>query len=561
MAKINSKYDAAIIGAGHNGLVAAAYLGRAGLSVLMLERNPYIGGATLSSYPFAGVEAKLSVYSYLISLFPQKIVDDLGLSLRLRSRGTASYTPGFDNGNYVELLVSNTLADRTRKSFEVLTGGTADYRGYLKLQAMRTLLAKKLWPTLLDPLRSKADLKSGLSREERQAWDAYIENPIGNVIEEHISNDLIRGMLFTDAKIGVSTYPHDPTFLQNLTYLYHIIGRESGEWCVPVGGMGTLASSLKVAALESGATIISSARIDRLELGEKDPVLRFETDTGMQTVEAGYALCNAAPVVLNRLTGTPAAPRRAIDEGSVVKINLLLKRLPRLRSGTCSSREAFEGTFHIDEGYDQMTEHYRQAAAGVLADRPSGEMYCHSLTDDSILSDHLNAQGHHTLTLFGLDMPYAIFAQDNERLRAEVLQKYLSGINQFTLEPIQECIAEDAYGKRCIEIKTPVDLEREIHLPRGNIFHNALSWPFAEKSDEVGTWGVETNHPKIFICGSGARRGGGVSGIPGHNAAMKVLGQIKGARDRNAYGSHVPYRFQPGLWLKRLAGDPKSQWP
>jgi len=523
MGKIKSKYDAVIIGAGHNGLVAAAYLGRAGLSVLMLERNSCIGGATVSSRPFKGVNARISVYSYLVSLFLQKIVDDLGLDLRLRSRHTASYTPSFDHGKLVELLVSNTSAERTRASFEGLPGGAADYKGYLKLQEMQTRLAKKFWPTMLEPLRSKADLMSGLDREEQEAWDAYVENPIGHVIEAHISNDLIRGMLFTDGKIGVSSYPHDPTLLQNLTFLYHIMGRETGEWRVPVGGMGTLTASLEAAARESGATIVSSTWVERLGISEDEPVVSFETETGVQTVEARYVLCNAAPVVLDTLMGQPPEPVRAIDEGSVVKINMLLKRLPRLRSSARSPREAFEGTFHIDEGYDQMTEHYRRAAAGQLADRPSGEMYCHSLTDDSILSDHLNEQGYHALTLFGLDMPYAVFEQDNERLREEVLEKYLAGINQFTQEPIQECIAEDADGRSCIEIKTPVDLEREVHLPRGNIFHNALTWPFVGGVEEAGTWGVETNHPKVFTCGSGARRGGAVSGIPGHNAAMKVL--------------------------------------
>jgi phytoene dehydrogenase-like protein len=240
-------------------------------------------------------------------------------------------------------------------------------------------------------------------------------------------------------------------------------------------------------------------------------------------VEARFVLCNAPPPVLDRLMGKPPLPARAIDEGSVIKINLLLKHLPRLRSETCSAREAFGGTFHIDEGYDQMTENYRRADAGLLADKPGGEMYCHSLTDDSILSEPLRKQGYHTLTLFGLDMPYAVFERDNETLRTEVLQKYLSGINQYTREPIEECLAEDAEGRKCIEIKTPVDLEREVHLSRGNIFHNALSWPFAGSDDQVGTWGVETEHPNVLICGSGARRGGAVSGIPGHNAAMKVL--------------------------------------
>ncbi|MEZ5276620.1 MAG: NAD(P)/FAD-dependent oxidoreductase [Opitutaceae bacterium] len=523
---IKPRYDAVIIGAGHNGLVAAAYLGRAGLSVLVLERNPCIGGATQSSRPFCGVDANLSVYSYLVSLFPRKIVDDLGLDLRLKSRNIASYTPLLDGGELTELLVSNTSTTRTRESFLSLPGGAADYDGYLKLQELQSSLAKVLWPTLLEPLRLKTDLVAGLNRKERLAWDACIEHPIGRVIEKHISNDLVRGVLFTDAKIGVSTHPHDPSLIQNLTYLYHIIGRGTGEWCVPVGGLGALTRSLEAVAREHGVEIASSARVDRVHVDDRNPVVAFETGKGSRLVEARYVLCNAAPTVLDRLLGKAPAPLRAIDEGSVVKINMLLKRLPRLRSRTVSAVDAFGGTFHIDEGYDRMTENYRKAAAGRLAERPAGEMYCHSITDNSILSDWLNEHGYHALTLFGLDMPYSVFEKDNARLRSEVLDRYLSGINQYMDEPIQDCMAEDADGDPCIEIKSPLDLEREIHLPRGNIFHNALTWPFAEDADEAGTWGVETGFGKVFLCGSGARRGGAVSGIPGHNAAMKVLGPI-----------------------------------
>ena len=388
---------------------------------------------------------------------------------------------------------------------------------------MQLAIAKKLWPTLLQPLKAKSDLMADLNQEELEAWDALIETPLGEAIEEHVSNDLIRGMLFTDAKIGVFTHPHDSTLLQNLTYLYHIIGRGTGEWHVPVGGMGSLTASLTQSALESNVTIVTEAKVTKVQTDNQNASLTFEKDGKHHHVDGRFILNNAAPKILDSLIGNPPKSIRAIDEGSVVKINLLLKKLPTLRSTLTNPLDAFSGTFHIDEGYEQMTDNYHKAAAGQIAEHPAGEMYCHSLTDNSILSDRLNQQGYHTLTLFGLDMPYSLFEKNNDQLRSNVLERFLAGINQYTKEPIQECIAQDSNGAPCIEIKTPVDLEKEIHLPRGNIFHNALTWPFAEENDEAGSWGVETDLPNIFTCGSGARRGGAVSGIPGHNAAKKIV--------------------------------------
>jgi phytoene dehydrogenase-like protein len=93
-------------------------------------------------------------------------------------------------------------------------------------------------------------------------------------------------------------------------------------------------------------------------------------------------------------------------------------------------------------------------------------------------------------------------------------------------DPIEDCLWVSPSGEPCIEAKTPLELEAELGLPGGNIFHRDLAWPFVDDEADVGTWGVETEHPNVFICGAGARRGGGVSGIPGHNAAMAVLNRV-----------------------------------
>jgi phytoene dehydrogenase-like protein len=213
----------------------------------------------------------------------------------------------------------------------------------------------------------------------------------------------------------------------------------------------------------------------------------------------------------------------AEDEGSVVKINMLLHKLPRVKAAGISPAEAFAGTFHINQRYSQMQTSYKQAAAGQLPDALPAEIYCHTLTDTSILSPELAGRGYHTLTLFGLDVPYALFERDAEATKQAAVRRYLHGLNEFLEEPIEECMAADARGNPCIEAKSPVDIERELQMPRGNIFHNALSWFFAQTPGEIGSWGVETEHHRVYICGSGARRGGAVSGIPGHNAAMRVL--------------------------------------
>jgi phytoene dehydrogenase-like protein len=196
--------------------------------------------------------------------------------------------------------------------------------------------------------------------------------------------------------------------------------------------------------------------------------------------------------------GAPPAPR---PEGSQLKVNMVLDRLPRLRSGD-DPAVAFAGTLHVDESYSQMTLSHRQAVAGQIPDRPPAEIYCHTLTDGSILSAELRREGYHTLTLFGLDMPYRLFESDHDAVKAEVLRRYLAGLNRLLAEPIEECLACDVNGNACIEIKTPQDLEGDLALNRGNIFHAAPSWFFADDPDGAGTWGVETPYPRIYRCGS-----------------------------------------------------------
>jgi phytoene dehydrogenase-like protein len=224
--------------------------------------------------------------------------------------------------------------------------------------------------------------------------------------------------------------------------------------------------------------------------------------------------------VLESLLGNHEAGLPA-PEGSQFKVNMLLRRLPRV-SGI-EPEEAFAGTFHINEGYAQLQRAYEQAAAGRIPELPPCEIYCHSLSDPTILAAELREAGAQTLTLFGLHMPARLFRDDPHQVKAAALQATLRSLNAVLAEPIEECLWRDGGGSPCLEALTPLELEDELAMPGGHIFHRDLRWPFAERDEEVGRWGVETELANVWLCGAGARRGGGVSGIPGHNAARAVL--------------------------------------
>lgn len=525
---MKTSYDVVILGAGHNGLVAASYLARAGLSVLLLEKNNYIGGATTSKKVFPDYEAWLSRYSYLVSLFPAKIIRELGLDLELRRRATGSFTPYQKDGDHDGLLISNVSDEVSRESIVRLTGSDREFERMQKFYRLARFFAERVWDSLLEPLVSKEEMAKRFADDDTagEAWRGLAEEPLGVALERYLENDLLRGLVFTDAKIGVLTHPHDPTLLQNRCFLYHLIGNKTGEWKVPVGGMGAVARELEKAARKSGAEILSGVEINAIDLAGKKQSVKFQREGKTETVESRFLLVNFGLNVLSKLLGETYQPDPT-DEGSVFKINLLLRRLPKLKAKHYPVEEAFCGTFHIDEGYAEMNRSYEEARAGRLPERLPSEIYCHTLTDDSILAPDLRGQDFQTLTLFGIDTPWSLFAKDNQAMSQKAEEKFLAGINRWLDEPLEDCLAYARDGRPCIESKSPVDLEDSLGLFHGNIFQSAPTFPFAASAEQVGTWGVETKHECVFLCGSCAHRGGAVSGIPGHNAARKVLELIR----------------------------------
>jgi phytoene dehydrogenase-like protein len=496
----SKKFDVTIIGGGHNGLVAATYLAKAGKSVVVLEANPEIGGASQSVQTFPEYEAHLSRYSYLISLLPDKIVSDLGLSFECISRDVSSYTPYENSG----LFVSRQWDEKTADSFKEIDPSGHEAQAWQDFYAEVAEFAQKIAPTMLEPLKSRSELKAAINLPA--TWEYLIENPIGDVINERFKNDVVKGVVLTDALIGTFASAFD--MQANICFLYHLIGNGTGEWKVPRGGMGALVNELHRVATEAGVEIKVNSKVVSIE--SNDAGVTVATESG-ETYQSDFLLSNAAPQVLAKMRGKPQP--QSLD-GSQMKINILLKRLPKLKSGI-DPKLAFAGTFHANETFSQLEQSFQEAQAGVMPTKMPLEMYCHTLSDPSILSEELQAAGYQTLTIFGLHTPASLFDADNEAARQIALESALESINEYLAEPLEDVIA-------AIEVKTPLDIEEAIALPRGNIFHKDLSMPFREDST-ASSWGVETDDPRIFICGAGAIRGGGVSGIPGHNAAMAVL--------------------------------------
>ncbi len=508
--------DVVIVGGGHNALVAAAYLAQSGRSVTVLERLTDVGGAAVSTEAFSGIDVRLSRYSYLVSLLPQKIIADLRLDVRLLRRRYSSYTPNPLGGP--GLLVDNGDLEATDASFASL-GAVADSTAWHSLADRIGHLAGTLFPTVTEPLLTRAEMR-GMLRDDA-LWDAVVEQPIGRLVERTFSHDLVRGVVLTDALIG--TFADPATDLAaNRCYLYHVIGGGTGDWDVPVGGMGAVTWAMRDAARSAGARLLTSAEVTSVDPDGEVVYIHGgeEHRLGARTILSGVS-----PSTLAELLGESPARQ---PEGAQVKVNLLLSRLPRLLDPAIDPAAAFGGTFHINETWSQLQSAFRTASSGGIPDPLPAEIYCHSLTDPTILSPELAASGVHTLTVFGLHAPHRLLpGESDDALRRRLQAAVISSLDSVLAEPVESLLLADAAGAPTIETKTTRDLEHALGLPGGNIFHGALDWPFVDDDAPLASsaerWGVATGHARILLCGSGARRGGGVSGIAGHNGAMAVL--------------------------------------
>ncbi len=520
--------DIAVVGGGHNALVAAAVLARAGLRVRLFERRSVLGGACVTEELWPGF--RVSRAAYVAGLLRPAVLRELDLErrgLRLLRRDPASYTPLPDGDGL--LLGSDTAAthdsiarfserdarrypayeallDRVARAFEPLLDAPPPEPARLRPRDLR-LLAR----LGLGALRLGADLPRGLALllgAARPALEAWFES------------EPLRSTLATDAVIGAWASPSTPG--TGYVLFHHVMGDTGGArgvWAYVAGGMGALSEAIADAAREAGAQLLVDAPVSRVLVDDgRARGLRLESG---ETVEARAVVSGADPnLTLLGLVGEEClapddvATLRALDYRSPsLKINLALDRLPAFHGRAAPApRPEHRGTIHLGAAsLDALDAAFESARAGALPERPMAE-----LTIPSVLDPGLAPPGHHVASLFVQYVPYEPAGSSWEAEREGFADRVLSLVDE-----VAPGFSDSVLHR---EVLAPPDLERIFALTGGNIFHGAMSLDRLLFMRPVPGWRpYRTPVGNLYLCGAGTHPGGGVMGACGRIAAREVL--------------------------------------
>ena len=543
-------YDAIVLGGGHNGLVAAAYLAKAGRRVVVLERRHILGGAAVTEEIIPGF--KFSRASYVYSLFRPHIVRDLDLhsrGLRLLPRVPSSWTPTPLPGGPSLTLGAGPEADTAA----IAAFSARDAEAWGPYNAMLERYAACFLPLLDRPppdLAALLDSRTPLAERWAALRDAavaiksvaalgpellsfleFLTAPASKTLDAWFESDILKATLATDAIIGAMAPPSAPQ--TSYVLLHHVM---CGAWANVEGGMGALSGAIASAAADAGAELRVSSPVRRILVAGASPssvVTGVEMEDG-SVIHAPVVVSTAPPrTTFLRLLGDgnpgalpPAFTSHiaATDVASAsCKINIALSALP---SFLCSPNPPgdgpppphLRGTIHFETHSAVIEEAYRDAAAGRPSRRPVIEM-----TLPTVLDSTLAPPGQHVALLFVQYAPYALAGGatwDDPAVRGAFVESVLAVIEAHAPGFRASIIGMD--------VLTPPDLERVFGLPGGNIFHAAMGldqlfWlrPMA------GSARYATPVRGLYLGGAGAHPGGGVMGAPGHNCAMRVLADAK----------------------------------
>ena len=522
MTSERSTYDVVVVGAGHNGLVAAGYLARAGLSVLVLERLAHVGGAAVSAVAFPGQPARLSRYADLVSLLPQQLVSELDLDLELLPRATSSYTPTLRGGAPGGLLVERPEGAATAESFRTLTGGDDDHAAWQAFRAGVGDLARVVAPTLLDPLPTERSIRDQVDAE---VWHDVVLAPIGEAIERRFADDTVRGVVAADALVGTFASLHDPSLVQNRCFLYHLLGNGTGEWRVPVGGMGAVTAALARSATDAGAEVITSAGVSRIEAVDEGAEVTWHDGRSAHTITARHVLAQRRAVGAADPHGRGRG-RRDQAAGFAAQDQPVARPAPAAQVGR---RPRGRVRRQLPGGRGPLRARARVRRGGRRPRAVHGAGRGHLPLAHRPVGPRTGPRRHaHPHLPRGPHPGRAVRGDDRDAVKALAVERALAALDEHLAEPIESCVSTDASGRPCIEAFVPQDVEADLAMPGGHIFHGDLDWPWAANRARLETpaqqWGVQTGVASVMVCGSGARRGGAVSGLGGHNAARAVLG-------------------------------------
>jgi len=518
--------DVVVIGAGHNGLAAAAYLARGGLDTLVLERRPVLGGACVTEELWPGF--RISRAAYVVGLLRPVVMRELALhrhGLRLLPRDPFSFTPLPDGR---ELLLGS---DREASRASIARFSPRDARRYPVYERFLERIAAALEPLLdappPDPVRPRP---GDLWRAGRAGWRllrmrgelpraaALLLGPARPVLEEWFEGEPLRATLATDALIGAFAGPSTPG--TGYVLFHHVMGEVAGArgvWAYAEGGMGSVSEALAAAARAAGARIRTEAEVARI-LVRKGRAAGVVLADGSE-IEAGRVVSCADPQhTLLGLVGRDHLPTEtaravaALDFRSPsLKLNLALDRLPRF-GGRAQPGPECRGTVHVGAAdLPALERSYEAARRGRLPERPMVEMTLPSAVDPS-----LAPPGRHVASLFVQHVPYAPLDSSWDAERERFADRVLALVDEVA----------PGFSRSVLhrEVLAPPDLERVFGLTGGNLFHGAMSLDrllFLRPVPGFPRYGTPV--PGLWLCGSGTHPGGGVTAAPGRNAAREIL--------------------------------------
>ncbi|MBV9096364.1 MAG: NAD(P)/FAD-dependent oxidoreductase [Streptosporangiaceae bacterium] len=540
--------DAVVVGGGHNGLVAAAYLARAGLATVVCERRDVLGGAAVSEHPF-GPEFTVTSLSYVVSLLPPDLVRDL----RLEQHGYHVYPQGPYFAPRADGRCLRLPDDPAQRHAEIAGFSAADADAYPRYQAHLAGIARVLGPLLheipprigsrrpQDLLRQARLLGRMRSLDERGMVDVtrLLGGSIADLVEEYFCSDAMRGLMSVSGVIGTWAGPRSAGTAYVM--LHHHIGETGGDpgaWGFPRGGMGAVTAALARAARMSGAQVRTSAEVARIR-ARGGQVSGVALASG-ETIDAPVVVTTAHPQIsFLRLLDPAELPDGFVADirgwhsrSGTVKINLALDRLPVFSSYPDPDPSVYGGTIVLAESLDDIETAFQQAVSGVPSALPFADICLPSVLDDS-----LAPAGKHVMSLFTQWVPCSYAdAPDDAELSAyadRVLARVEAVAPGFTASVLHR------------QVIGPRQMQETYGLVGGNIFHGELSLgQMFHARPAAGYADLRTPVRGLYQAGSATHGGGGVTGIPGRNVVRQILADRRAERWRRAVPSARPPAWQ-----------------
>jgi len=498
-------WDAVVVGGGHNGLTAAAYLARAGRSVAVLERRDQLGGACTLERPFSDPRFVISPCAYLVGLLHPLVIEELELpryGYRTFVCDPTQWTP-FEDGTSLTQWLDE---DRTAKEIHSLAPGDVDgYVAYVELfRRIRSRLraggdpARDTW---VGDAPDRAELEE-LFADDPEALEVLFDASIADVVERHVRDERLRIALHGQGIIGTFAGPRD----QGTAWIHalHSLGLIGG-WSYVEGGMGRISFCLADAARDAGAVVATGAPVAAIVPGEG---VRLE---GGEMVRAAAVVSNADPVrTLGLCEGdVPDAFRSRVAawlcESPVVKVNCALSRLPTFTAAADRPDHVYRAQVEIARGIDDTQSAYDACRRGEPAPEWC-EIYFQTAYDPSVAPPSAE-----TMSVFAQYAPYSLADGTWDTRRDEIGDRVLDTIARFAPD-VADCVLER-------EVLGPPDVEARVGLTGGHIFQGEClpdqMWDrrFASRTPVAG----------LYLCGAATHPGGSVIGVNGRNAALAVL--------------------------------------